>query len=235
MRASASLVEAHTCARDGKKQRRRLQAGDRSCTHLPRRRRDGSSSCESLTDERPLNSDPDSEGEGAFRSVGALAGSELVFSYRRHPSGPWELRHRDELVGVVDRQSEMVRAEAGSWRVEVARRLFGWRLTFSPLEPGPIASYLPRHMLPGGSIALSDERSYRLRPRSLFARGWTVSDAQGTELVRVRRADEDRQRPGEWVVDLGSGVTDEPAAPLVLLATCYAVLVDQAQRPSSLG
>ena len=188
-----------------------------------------------MTDERPLNSDADNEDEGAFRSVGALAGSELVFSYRRHPSGPWELRHRDELVGVVDRQSEIVRAEAGSWRVEVARRLFGWRLTFRPLEPGPIASYLPRHILPGGSIALSDERSYRLRPRSLFARGWTVSDAQGTELVRVRRADEDRQPPGEWLVDLGSGVADEPAGPLVLLATCYAVLVDQAQRPSSLG
>ena len=186
-----------------------------------------------MTDETPLSSSAESAGEEAFRSFSGLAGSELTISHRQHFHGPWELRHRDELVGVVDRSSEMVRGEAGFWRVEVARRLLSWRLIFRPVEPGPIASYFPRHLFPGGTIELSDERSYKLRPDTIFAQGWTVSDAHGTEIVQVRPANEDGEAPHEWLVDLGSRVADEPAAPLVVLTTCYAILVDQAQRARS--
>ena len=169
-----------------------------------------------------------------MRSFGAVADSELTFGYLRNLSGAWELRHGDELVGVVDRPSELVRGEAGTWRVGVGR-LLAWRLVFMPLEqPAPIATYVPRRLLPGGTITLSDERSYRLRPcRRFLAPGWTLSDAQGTELVRARHAEGRWDELKEWSFELRSGVADEPAGPLVVLATCYVILVAEEQRPWS--
>jgi hypothetical protein len=113
--------------------------------------------------------------------------------------------------------------------------LVGWRLLFKPVgQRQPIASYKPRHVLPGGTITLSDGRSYTLRLQKPFSQARTVSDAQGTEVARVWPGRE-AWVPGSWILGLSAGVSNEPAALLIVLATCFAILVDQAQRPLSSG
>lgn len=188
-----------------------------------------------MTGEGPPNSEAQSAGERDFRPFREFAASELTFSYPQTPHGPWELRHGGDLVGIVDRTSGLVRGEGGSWRVEVARRVLGWRLVLKAVEqPQPSGSYTPRHVLPGGTIALSEGGSYILRPQRLFGQAWTVSDAHGTELARVWPGRE-AWVPGSWSVGLGPSVADEPAALLIVLTTCFVILVDQAQRPLSSG
>jgi len=61
-----------------------------------------------------------------------------------------------------------------------------------------------------------------------------VSDAQGTELARVS-PERKAWVPGSWIVGLGASVADERAALLIVLASCFAILVDEAQRPLSSG
>lgn len=188
-----------------------------------------------MTNERPPRSETEGDGEREFRPSGQFGGRELTFAYRRSPHGLWELRQGEDLVGIVDRTSGLVRGEGGSWRVEVVRRVLGWRLIFKPVDQRqPIASYKPRHVLPGGTIALSEGRSYTLRLQKLFGQAWTVSDAQSAELARVWPEREARV-PGSWIVGLGASVSNEPAALLIVLATCFAILVDQPQRPLSSG
>ena len=188
-----------------------------------------------MTDESRPSSEADSDGKRGFRPFGQLAGRELSFCYHRTPHGSWELRGGGDLVGLVDRRSGVVRGVAGSWRVEVIRRVVGWRLLFKPGDQRlPVASYKPRQVLPGGTIVLSDGRSFTLRLQKLFGQAWTVSDAQGTELARVW-PEREAYVPGSWTVGLRASVADEPAALLVVLASCFAILVNQAQRPLSSG
>jgi hypothetical protein len=189
-----------------------------------------------MPEEALPGAEPTSYRRRAFQPLGQFAGHDLTFSYRRSPDGPWELLDRDDLVGIVDRSSGSVRGNAGRWIVQVRRRVLGWRLSFEPFSRRqPSALYTPRSVRPGGTLALSDGTTYRFRLQRPFSQAWTLWDVEtGDELARLG-PERPIYVPGEWIVGLGAGVSDEPAATLAVLAGCFALLVDQAQRTLSTG
>ena len=95
-----------------------------------------------------------------------------------------------------------------------------------------MASYYPRRLLPGGTLAVSEERWFKLRPPGLFGKAWNLSDAEGREFTRIPF------RPGwgrGWLLHLDKSAASEPEASLIVLATCYVIVADWARRPLSTG
>lgn len=128
-----------------------------------------------------------------------------------------------------------VRGAAGRWEVQVKQGVRGWRLKFDPFrQQHPSALYTPRTVRPGGKLALSDGTRYMFRLQRAFSQAWTLVDAQGEHLSRLAPVHA-TQMPGKWIMVLGAGVSDEPAATLSVLAACFALLVGQAQRNLSTG
>jgi hypothetical protein len=96
-----------------------------------------------------------------------------------------------------------------------------------------MASYYPRRLLPGGTLALSEERWFKLHPPGLFGKAWKLSDAEGREFTRIPFS---RGWPAKgWLLRLDKSAAGEPEALLIVLATCYAIVADRAQRPLSTG
>jgi hypothetical protein len=120
-------------------------------------------------------------------------------------------------------------------RVTSQRHRLGWRLVFTPADADrAMASYYPRHLSPGGTLALPDERWFKLRPPGLFGNAWKLSDGEGTEF---RRIPINRQGwPARiWLVRLDEDAAGDPDALLIVLATCYPIIADQVQKPLSTG
>ncbi len=169
-----------------------------------------------------------------------LAPGELLLDNRPGVLDTWDLRPDDGLVGTVERSQLVgrVRGLDGSWSVQRQRRRrrLGWRLVFSPLhdEDGAMACFYPRHVLPGGTIALSDERWFELHPPGFFGRPWRLSDREGQDLARMPI--KSRGWPARsWLMSLDERAVGEPEALLIVLAACYAIADDQAQHPLSGG
>ena len=96
-----------------------------------------------------------------------------------------------------------------------------------------MASYYPRRLLPGGTLAVSEERWFKLRPPGLFGKAWKLSDGEGREVTRIPFS---RGWPARgWLLRLDKRAAGEPEALLIVLATCYAIVADRAQRPLSTG
>lgn len=170
-----------------------------------------------------------------FQPLGRFAGQNLTLSCPQLPHGPWQLSDRDDLVAIVDRSMGSIRGAAGRWEVQVNQGALGWRLKFDPFrQQHPSALYTPRTVRPGGKLALSNGTTYKFRLQRPFSQAWTLVDAQGEHLTRLA-PEQATQMPGEWIVVLGGGVSDEPAATLSVLAACFALLVGQAQRNLSTG
>jgi len=166
-----------------------------------------------------------------------LAVGELTLSSDGESRDSWKLQHDEELVGHIQRSPEAtrVRGRSGCWRVERARHRLDRRLLFRPVDTDePMASYYPRHLLPGGTLALSDEHWFELRPPGVFGKAWKLSDEEGREFTRIPISSQGWPAR-EWLLHLDERSASEPAALLVVLATCYAIVADQAQNPLSTG
>jgi hypothetical protein len=97
-----------------------------------------------------------------------------------------------------------------------------------------MAHYYPRHLLPGGRLALSDQRRFDLRPPGMFGKAWKLSHADGKQFTRIPIISQGH--PARiWLLRLDQSAAGEPEALLIVLATCYAVVADQAHRPLSTG
>jgi hypothetical protein len=97
-----------------------------------------------------------------------------------------------------------------------------------------MASYYPRPLLPGGTLALSEERWFKLRPPGAFGKAWKLSDRNGREFTRIPISSQGYPAR-TWLLRLDKIAADEPEALLIVLATCYAIVADQGQRPLSTG
>jgi hypothetical protein len=144
-----------------------------------------------------------------------------------------ELRHGDKLLGVVE-ISPRVSGRSGSWAVASQRHRIGHRLAFTPIEvDGAMAEYYPRHLLPGGRLALCDQRGSTSSARDV-GKAWKLSHGNGREFARI--AIISQGHPAKtWRLGLDQSAADEPEALLIVLTTCYAIVADQAQRPLSTG
>jgi hypothetical protein len=97
-----------------------------------------------------------------------------------------------------------------------------------------MAQYYPRQLLPGGTLTLSDQRRFVLRPPGMFGKAWKLSHGDGEEFTRIPIIS--RGHPARtWLIRLDQRGAGEPEALLIVLATCYAIVADQAQRPLSTG
>jgi hypothetical protein len=167
----------------------------------------------------------------------ALAPGELTLDGREGTVDTWELRHGDKLVGVIEMSPRRTRVSgrSGSWSVASQRHRLGHRLAFTPIDvDGGMAYYYPRHLLPGGRLALSGQRRFDLRPPGMFGNAWKLSHADGKEFARI--AIISQGHPARtWLLRLDRSAAGEPEALLIVLTTCYAIVADQAQRPLSTG
>jgi hypothetical protein len=163
-----------------------------------------------------------------------LAPGELTLDNRDGAPSTWELRQEDELVGVIESSPRVaqVSGRSGSWAVRSHRQRRG--LVFTPSDvDGAMASYYPRRLLPGGTLALSEERWFELRPPGLFGKAWKLSDAEGRKFTRIPFSPNWPARG--WLLRLDEGAAGEPEALLIVLSTCYVIVADRAQRPLSTG
>ena len=147
----------------------------------------------------------------------------------------WELRHGSELVGVIEMSPRQARisGRSGSWAVRRQRRRGG--LVFMPSDvDAAMASYYPRRVLPGGTLALSEERWFKLRPPGLFGKAWKLSDAEGRQFTRILIISQGWSARA-WLVHLDESAAGEPDALLIVLATGYAIVADHMQKPLSTG
>jgi hypothetical protein len=153
---------------------------------------------------------------------------------RRPEREAWELRRGDQLVGLIERSPRRTRVsgQSGYWSVVRGRRRFGWRLVFRPpRSTAPVAAYHPRFLRGGGRLVLSEERTYTLRPPGLLGKSWMLTDKEGGEFTRATFSG-----AGQWLLDLDLEAAREPAALLILLATCYVIVADdQAPKGHALG
>lgn len=165
----------------------------------------------------------------------ALAAGELTLDGREGTVDTWELRHGDKLVGVIEMPPRRARVSgrSGTWSVASQRHRLGHRLTCTPINVDRAAAYYhPRHLLPGGRLALSDQRRFDLRPPGIFGKAWKLSHGDGREFTRIPIIS--KGHPARtWLLRLDHGAAGEPEALLIVLTTCYAIVADQAQRPLS--
>ena len=147
---------------------------------------------------------------------------QLTLLDRVAERGAWELRRGNELIGLIERSPRRTRVSGQGtyWSVVRARRRFGGRLVFRP--PGSIAPSAEYHtglLRRGGRLVLSDKRSLRLRPPGLVGKSWKLSREGGGEFTRARFSG-----VGEWLLELDAEAAREPAALLIVLATCYVIV-----------
>jgi hypothetical protein len=164
----------------------------------------------------------------------SLPAGELTLSGRAAQPGAWELRRGDEVVGLVERSRARTRVSGQGvyWSVARGRGRLGSRLVFRP--PGgrtPTAEYHPRLVRGGGRLALSNQRSFKLRAPGFFGKSWRLSDEDGEDFATATIS-----AIGEWLWQLDAKCLREPAALLVLLATSYVIVADyQAPKGDALG
>ena len=122
----------------------------------------------------------------------------------------------DELVGVIESSPRLARVSgrSGSWTVRSQRQRRG--LVFTPSDvDGAMASYYPRRLLPGGTLALYEERWFKLRPPGLFGKAWKLSDAEAGSSRGSRSVGAGLRRVGSYV---SKGV---PPASLRPCSSCW--------------
>jgi hypothetical protein len=72
-----------------------------------------------------------------------------------------------------------------------------------------MAYYCRRHLVPGGALALSEERRFQLRPHGMFGTVWKLSRRDGREFTRI--AITRHGRPARtWLLSLDQGAAGEP-------------------------
>jgi hypothetical protein len=160
----------------------------------------------------------------------SLPGGELTLVDRVAEREAWELRRGDEPVGLVERSPRRTRVSGQGvhWSVVRARRRFGGRLVFRP--PGSLvasAAYQSTPLRRGGTLVVSEQRAFALRPPGVFGKSWRLSGEDGAEFVQARFSG-----AGQWLLDLDAEAAREPAALLIVLATCYLIVADS-QAPQS--
>jgi hypothetical protein len=103
-----------------------------------------------------------------FRELGA---GELTLESRDGAPSTWELRHGNELVGVIESSPRRARisGRSGFWAVRSRRQRRGLVFRSSDADIAN-AYYYPRRLLPGGTLALSEERWFKLRPPGVFGK-----------------------------------------------------------------
>lgn len=160
----------------------------------------------------------------------SLLAGELTLLDRVAERNAWELRRGDELVGLVERSPRRTRVSGQGvhWSVVRGRRRFGGRLAFrAPGSLSPSAAYHSSLLRRGGTLVLSEQRSFRLRPPGVFGKSWRLSHEGGAEFVQARFGG-----AGQWLLDLDAEAGREPAALLIVLATCYVIVADS-QAPQA--
>jgi hypothetical protein len=166
-----------------------------------------------------------------------LAPGELMLSSDSQSRDTWQLRQDDAIVGTILRSSGEtgVAGRSGRWQVTRSERQLRTSLNFRPIGmDAPSASYQPRFVLPGGQLVLSDERFFELRPPGVFGKAWKVSDKTAGEFTQVTISSQGWPAR-EWVFHLDREAASQPSALLVVLATAYVIVADQARRPLSTG
>lgn len=134
----------------------------------------------------------------------------------------WELTRERESVGCVALEQGAIAGDGRSWTVVVLRRRRC--LVFEPINAGAVtAAFYPRRLSPGGTLALAEDRWYRLRQ----ARGgaWLLVDQAEREFLRFRKGGSwSRKKPPIFEVVMRT--TPEPVADmqLVTLAGTFAFL-----------
>ena len=162
-----------------------------------------------------------------------IAAGELTLSNSAGTREAWELRHGNHLVGLVERSLRRTRVsggQSGYWSVTRGRLRLGSRLVFRPsVSIGPIVTYQPHLLRRGGRLVLSEQRSFKLRSPGLVGRSWRLVDEEGAEFTRANFS-----RQGQWLLHLSVEAAREPAAHLIVLATCYVIVADY-QTPKGYG
>jgi hypothetical protein len=143
------------------------------------------------------------------------------------------------LVGQTDTPAPLAQAADGSWRLTVARKRFrlGWSIVARSADSDQAAaSYYPSWLRRGGDIWLASDQWGALRPRSLLALDptWKLSIGR-TAAARIRRVANQPSYSARLEVTLQPGIADLPGLSLVVLMSCWTVILITFEMPSTGG
>jgi hypothetical protein len=181
--------------------------------------------------------------------VEAIAGSVRDFAGAARPllleagvSG-YELREGPDgqLLGRLSGSApgtQLAEAAGGSWQLYVARKRFrlGWSIVAEAVATGEAAAcYYQSWIRRGGALWLSADHWGALRPRSFVGLDptWKLT-LEGELIARVRRVGS--RRVGTTLeMSIHSAPVDEPGLSLLILTTCWTVIVLTFEIPSGGG
>jgi hypothetical protein len=147
----------------------------------------------------------------------------------------WVLEQSGKPVGMIKRTgaSAVIRTASEGWLVAVRRRgRLGWQLKFTRTrEPEATLRYLPRILLPGGSVVLPGGSSFKVRC-PVLRDDWRVIRGGGGEVARIGF----RGGPAPAFkahAPFRQSATEEPLLLVVLLASAVAIVIHDEQPKSS--
>jgi hypothetical protein len=170
-----------------------------------------------------------------------LSPGEWILDVRENAfrRGEWELRNGETLVGMVERSDLIgrIRGRGCAWSAarQRRRRRIGWRLVFDPMhDDGDLACFYPRHLLPGGTVVLSEDDWYELHPPGWRGTSWRLVAPDGELFAEaeIERLSWDVKR---WRLTVGEWAVARPSPLLVSLAACYAIVDHEAHAFLSSG
>jgi hypothetical protein len=157
------------------------------------------------------------------------------------PRERWRLEQAGRPVAAIERTTAgwSLDTPAEHWEAAVRRRRrrLGWHLEFTPAEAGgPVLSFYPHTLRPGGRLVLAQGGLYTLGRRYLLSSEWELAAVSGGALARITLW---TRRPGAAKIygpraGLRPGAEREPHLMLLLGATCVALAIHH-QQPRVIG